>query len=56
MGGKPSSVKWKALLLYVVSVERFFFIKAPWDFSEIGPASGIGMVNYASAFGENLFA
>lgn len=33
-----------------------FFIKAPWDFSEIGSVSEIGIVNYASAFGENLFA
>lgn len=33
-----------------------FFIKVPWDFSEIGPVSGIGIMNYVSAFGENLFA
>lgn len=56
-GGEPSSVPWKTLLLYGVILERFFFfIKVPWDFSEIGPVGGIGIIIYVSAFGENLFA
>lgn len=33
-----------------------FFIKVPWDFSEIGPVGGIGIMIHVSAFGENLFA
>lgn len=35
---------------------KVFFIKVPWDFSEIGPVGGIGIVIHVSAFGENLFA
>lgn len=54
--GEPSSVPWKTLLLYGVILGRFFFIKVPWDFSEIGPVGGIGIGIHVSAFGENLFA